>query len=160
MIFVTVGTQLSFDRLVKQAENWALENNYTDIVFQVGSQGYKPLTGRSFEFISGKEADNYFNEASVVIGHAGMGTILSCLSEGKPLVFMPRLYTLNEHRNDHQLATYTKLKYLDGLFPADDELMLNNAINDALKSNSKSHAFNSRAPVEITDYIKSRIYSF
>lgn len=158
MIFVTVGTQLSFDRLIKAAEDWALKNNYADMVFQVGKQGYKPKIGKSFEFLSGKEADDYFNEAAVVIGHAGMGTILSCLSESKPLVVMPRLFTLNEHRNNHQLATYNKLKELGGLFAADDELMLNSAINNALESKSKSCTFTSRAPVEITDYIKSCIY--
>lgn len=158
MIFVTVGTQLSFDRLVKSVEEWALKNNYTDIVFQVGKHGYHPRLGKSVEFFTGKESDEYFRKASIVISHAGMGTILSCLSEGKPLVVMPRLYSLSEHRNDHQLATYMKLKNLNGLFAADDELMLRDAINAALETKNLSHLLNKKAPKELTDYIKSCVY--
>lgn len=158
MIFVTVGTQLSFDRLIKAIEKWAIEQNYSDCVFQVGEQGYRPKIGKVFDFISGKEADEYFNNADVVIGHAGMGTILSCLSEGKPLVVMPRLYSLNEHRNDHQLATYTKLKELAGLHPADDETMLADAINSALAATASQGQLNHIAPPQITDYIKKIVF--
>jgi UDP-N-acetylglucosamine transferase subunit ALG13 len=34
-----------------------------------------------------------------------MGTIISALEVGKPLVLLPRLASMGEHRNDHQLGT-------------------------------------------------------
>ena len=34
-----------------------------------------------------------------------MGTIISALTAGKPLMIMPRRAHLDEHRNDHQWAT-------------------------------------------------------
>lgn len=157
MIFVTVGTQLSFDRLITHVETWALENDYKDIIFQVGERGYKPRVGEVFDFISGRDADEYFNKADVIVGHAGMGTILSCLSEGKPLVVMPRLFSLGEHRNDHQLATYNKLKGLSGLYPADDEKELATEINKALKVKEIQNEFQALAPKEITDYIRGEV---
>jgi UDP-N-acetylglucosamine transferase subunit ALG13 len=43
--------------------------------------------------------------ADAIVAHAGMGTIISALEFGKPLLVMPRLASLGEHRNDHQLAT-------------------------------------------------------
>ena len=44
-------------------------------------------------------------DADAIVAHAGMGTILSALELGKPLLVMPRVAALGEHRNDHQLAT-------------------------------------------------------
>lgn len=157
MIFVTVGTQLSFDRLVKNVEKWALDSSYTDIVFQVGENGYQPSVGIVHEFVSGQKADEYFNKADVIIGHAGMGTILSCLSEAKPLVVMPRLYSLGEHRNDHQLATFSKFVEQPGLFAAEDETKLSEAIEQALKAQYSNSEFSSIAPAELTDYIRKQV---
>jgi UDP-N-acetylglucosamine transferase subunit ALG13 len=44
-------------------------------------------------------------ECSAVVSHAGMGTILTALELGKPILVAPRLGRLAETRNDHQTAT-------------------------------------------------------
>ena len=49
-------------------------------------------------------------KASLIISHAGMGTILSALQKDKPIIVFPRIAALGEHRNEHQLATARKLK--------------------------------------------------
>lgn len=43
--------------------------------------------------------------ASVIVSHAGMGSILTALRYRRPIIIMPRKADLGEHRNDHQLAT-------------------------------------------------------
>ena len=40
-----------------------------------------------------------------MIAHAGMGSIITALELGKPIMVMPRRASLGEHRNDHQVAT-------------------------------------------------------
>ena len=45
------------------------------------------------------------SEADAVVTHAGMGTILTALEFGKPVLVMPRRGELLETRNDHQLGT-------------------------------------------------------
>jgi UDP-N-acetylglucosamine transferase subunit ALG13 len=45
-----------------------------------------------------------------------MGTILTALELGKPILVVPRLGDLNETRNDHQVATAKRL--------AEDDLIL------------------------------------
>ena len=40
----------------------------------------------------------------VVIAHDEMGSIITALEMGKPIVVMPRRAELGEHRNDHQVA--------------------------------------------------------
>lgn len=54
----------------------------------------------------------YFGRARMVIAHAGMGTILSALKQDKPIIIVPRLASLKEHRNDHQIATAMRMDEL------------------------------------------------
>jgi UDP-N-acetylglucosamine transferase subunit ALG13 len=61
-----------------------------------------------------------FRAATVVISHAGIGTILSAQQFGKPLILLPRRHDLGEHRNDHQLATARALDGTPGLHVAWD----------------------------------------
>lgn len=48
--------------------------------------------------------DAHIHEASGIISHAGIGSISMSLSEGKPLLVMPRLKRYGETVNDYQLA--------------------------------------------------------
>jgi UDP-N-acetylglucosamine transferase subunit ALG13 len=56
----------------------------------------------------------------LVVGHAGMGTIIGALEHGKPIVVMPRLSALRETRNDHQVATAKQFEERGVLYRADD----------------------------------------
>ena len=58
-----------------------------------------------FDYLEPDVFNEYFNNADVIIGHAGMGTIIKALENKKKLVVFPRLVKYNEHRNDHQLHT-------------------------------------------------------
>ncbi len=115
MIFVTVGSQLPFDRLVEAVAAWARERNVRDIFFQTGG-GSVDLSGfEHADFVSPAEAASLFQRADVVVSHVGMGTIISCLEQGKPLIALPRTAALGETRNDHQLASARGLADRQGL---------------------------------------------
>ena len=105
MIFVTVGTELPFDRLVKTINTWAKQNREQEVFAQIGEGAWEPDGIKSSPFLAPAEFSNLCSQASVIVAHAGMGTILSALSAGKPLLVMPRLAKLGEHRNEHQSAT-------------------------------------------------------
>ena len=62
--------------------------------------------------------------AKAIVAHAGMGTILTALEMGKPLLVMPRRAALGEHRNDHQLATAHRFAELGRVNVAFDETEL------------------------------------
>lgn len=57
----------------------------------------------------------------MIVAHAGMGTILSALRYGKPILVMPRRASLGEQRNEHQLATASHLARLGKVTVAMDE---------------------------------------
>ncbi len=108
MIFVTVGTQLPFDRMISTIDAWATENKRTDVFAQIGPATYRPTQIRFSEFLRADECRKKIEQASVVIAHAGMGSIITALELGKPIIVMPRRSELGEHRNNHQISTANK----------------------------------------------------
>ena len=108
MVFLTVGTQLPFERLVQSVDKWAGLNPDMPVFAQIGETLYRPKYMEFVERISPAEYAEKFSAARVVVSHVGMGTIISGLENAKPLVLMPRLASLGEHRNDHQLGTARK----------------------------------------------------
>lgn len=131
MIYVTVGTQLPFDRLVMIVEEWAAANG-VPMVAQVGPSKLSFSWADARPFLSPTEAHTHLNEADFVVGHAGMGTILSALELGRPLIIFPRRFALGEHRNDHQMATARKFLGYPGVHVAFDELELKELLSRAL----------------------------
>jgi UDP-N-acetylglucosamine transferase subunit ALG13 len=105
MIFVTVGTQMPFDRLVKVVDQWAGSRARNDVFAQTGNTDREPEHISWVPYLEANEYQRRFDEAKIVIAHAGMGTIIKALQRGKPLLIMPRLERLGEHRNDHQVDT-------------------------------------------------------
>lgn len=121
MIFVTVGTQGPFDRLVRTVDSWAGGVAREDVFAQIGPSEYEP---QSIRFVQSLEPDEFrqlIREASVVISHAGIGTILQVSEAGVPAIVMPRRVALGEQRNDHQWATANRLAELGLVTVARDE---------------------------------------
>lgn len=105
MIFVTVGTQLPFDRLITAVDDWASMHQDIEIVAQIGPSKLQPKYMKFSSFLSPDKADMYFAQASLIVSHAGMGSVLTALKYRKPILIMPRRASLAEHRNEHQMAT-------------------------------------------------------
>lgn len=121
MIFVTVGTDQPFDRMMKVVDRWAGETGRRDIFAQIGEGGWEPCHVPFVHFLEPVEFKSRFAQARLIIGHAGMGTILSALLHGKPILVMPKLARLGEHRNEHQTATAKRMMELGNVNVAFDE---------------------------------------
>lgn len=120
MIFVTVGEQLPFDRLIRTMDQWAAQSNHK-VCAQVGRSVYRPGHIEYKEFLAQGEFGQRLEGAQIIVAHAGMGTIISALEMGKPIIVMPRRASLGEHRNDHQLATAKRFSTLQYVEVAYDE---------------------------------------
>jgi len=111
MIFLTVGTQFPFERLIKAMdEAVALRGVGEEIFAQIGDSAYLP---RNFEFAPRLKKhifDKRIRQASSLIGHAGIGTIITALDNNKPLLVMPRRKKYHEVVNDHQVAVAKKFE--------------------------------------------------
>lgn len=105
MILVTVGGQLPFDRLIRSVDEWAKGAGASDVFAQIGAGEYTPSALQWERFLSPADFLERLKQADAVIGHAGVGTVLTCLELRKPVLVFPRRAQFREHRSDHQLGT-------------------------------------------------------
>ena len=113
MLFLTVGTLFGFDRLVRAVDYAIADGQINDEVFaQIGPGDYKPVNMKFVEVLGKGEFDSTLAASDGLISHAGIGSISAALKSRKPLVVLPRLRSLGEHVNDHQLYTAQKFESL------------------------------------------------
>lgn len=127
MIFLTIGTQLPFDRLVRAVDEWRADRPDAEVFGQIadpGETGYRPLNFEWRAMLSPQDFDEMLDRASLIVAHAGMGSIISALMRGAPAIIMPRRAEFKEHRNDHQIATAKRLGERPGVNVAWDEAEL------------------------------------
>lgn len=157
MIFLTVGTQLPFDRLVRAADAWAGARGRADIFAQIaapGPGGYVPKNFMHTAHVTPQEFEARCRAAPLIIAHAGMGSLITAMTFGKPIVVMPRRGHLGEHRNDHQFATAAKLGDRPGVRVAEDEAALAAAL-DALLAEGAGGAGGGLAPFAQSSLIEA-----
>ena len=109
MIFVTVGAQMPFDRLIEAVDRWAGERGRSDVFAQTGDGTYRPTHIGHVRHLEPQDFRARVVAADFIVAHAGMGSILTALELGKPILVMPRRGHLMETRNDHQVATAKRL---------------------------------------------------
>ncbi|WP_426357592.1 glycosyltransferase [Pseudocolwellia sp. HL-MZ19] len=142
MIFVTVGTQFSFPRLLNAINAWASDNPHEKIVAQTGNTDEKYQHLEEHKFLSTKQYTNYLRQSSLIVGHAGTGTIISALEKCLPCILMVRDYKKNEHRSGHQSSMANYFKDYDGLYfiYSEYELFeLLNCRNELVNAKPKTH---------------------
>ncbi len=123
MILVTVGTQLPFDRFVRIIDQLAPRLD-EEVFAQTGRGNYRPVNMRSQAVVGPIEFEEFIRGCSRIVSHAGIGTIVMAQKHRKPLILFPRLGSLDEHRNDHQLATVRALSGRPGIYSACNEAEL------------------------------------
>ena len=144
MIFVTVGTQGRFDRLIRAIDEWAGRRGGADIFAQTGPSDFRPEHIRSAPFIGADEFRQHAEVASLIVAHAGMGSIITALELGKRIFVMPRRADLGEHRNDHQIATARRLSEQGRILTAMDQKELHEKL-DQLQNPTASERLSSEA---------------
>lgn len=144
MIFVTVGTQLPFDRLIRAMDAWCRESGRGDEGFaQIGraeADTYRPKHIPWAETVSPAEFQERVQAAQLIVSHAGMGSIITAMRFGKPIVIVPRRAEYREHRNDHQLATVKWLGNRPGIYPVLAEAELPAQVQQLLESGAAGGA--------------------
>ncbi|CAH8329400.1 unnamed protein product [Eruca vesicaria subsp. sativa] len=136
LVFVTVGTT-SFDALVKAVVSQNVKDElhkrgYTHLLIQMGRGTYSPtkceggdgsLSVDYFTFSS--SIADYIRSASLVISHAGSGSIFETLKLGKPLIVV-----VNEDLMDnHQCELAQELEERKHLYCARRPLTLHQVLN-------------------------------
>jgi len=125
MIFLTVGTQFPFDRLVRAIDKLKGQGVIRDEIFaQVGRSNYTPENFGVYESLDKSVFDKTVQNASAIISHAGMGSITMALEHKKPMLVMPRLSRYREVVNNHQVGIAQRFSQAGHLIVAMDEAEL------------------------------------
>lgn len=104
MIFVSVGTQkFQMDRLLEEMDRICADGGAQEDVFaQAGCCTYRPAHFESRPFLSSEEMEETIRSCTLLICHAGTGTILAGIRNGKKVIVLPRQSRFGEHVDDHQ----------------------------------------------------------
>jgi UDP-N-acetylglucosamine transferase subunit ALG13 len=154
VIFATVGTQLPFPRLVAALDRIATAHKLAIFVQSSDPNcGCTSITCKAS--LAPAEFDEQVRNASILVGHAGIGTVLTAKKLGKPLIVFPRKASLNEHRNDHQVATARSLEAMNGIHVAWDEESLERLITtpDLEPAGMEHHERRAKLIARIRDFI-------
>ena len=135
MIFVTVGTHTqSFNRLLEEIDRLVGNGTIREkVVAQIGHSSYEPKNIEWVRFTTFEKLNKFYRTARVFVTHGGAGSILNGLSNGKPVIAIPRLKKYDEHVNNHQLDLVKALEKKKKIIAVYDIKDLSNAISLAKK---------------------------
>jgi UDP-N-acetylglucosamine transferase subunit ALG13 len=140
MIFITTGTQAPFSRLVKAMDEIALYFPDKKFIMQAQGVDFEVKNISIVSFLTPEEFNKLFTSATLIVSHAGMGSIIYALTLKKRIVVVPRYASLNEHRNDHQLATAKKMEDMIGIPVVYDITELKSKIDELINQERKAVA--------------------
>ena len=159
MIFVTVGTQLPFERLVAAVDSWSGRRDpRPDVLAQVGSGKADYPNVRCVQSLDGFQYAEEIARARLMIAHAGTGSILTALDRGVPVIVMPRDHLRGEHRDDHQSQTARQLEKMGLVAVAWNEADLPDLIDVELSKPPHNLGPRKRS-TDLVDYLRSYLQS-
>jgi len=105
MILVILGTwRMPFERPLKEIESLIISGVIKEkVVVQAGVTKFPSTHMEVHDFLDKDDFDRLYREASLIITHAGEGSIILGLQYHKKLITIARLTKYNEHIDDHQL---------------------------------------------------------
>lgn len=159
MILVLLGTQHNeFTRLIKEVEKCINTGTIKEkVIVQAGFTKYKSDKMEIFDMISNEELTKYVDEATLIITHGGVGSIIMALEKGKKVIAVPRLHEYGEHVNDHQrqiIKVFSEKKYLIGIENVDE---LEVAIKNIAKFEPVKYENNNQKMINIIENFIEKI---
>jgi UDP-N-acetylglucosamine transferase subunit ALG13 len=154
MIFVSVGThEAPFDRLLRAVYDLGLDE---ELVVQHGPSLLRSEGAVEAEFLSFDEVVNYIRAARAVVMHAGVGSVMLSLANGKRPIVMARLREFGEHVDDHQVELARRLD-ANGLVTLVESA---ESLADALRQGAEPSGQKNNAPwlgTDLAEYLAEQL---
>ena len=152
LIFVTVGTQIPFDRLLKSVEKQIeLGNIKEKVIVQAGVTNFKSDKMEIVSFIPMDEFKKIIEDAKIIICHGGVGTITDGLKNNKVIIACPRLERFNEAKNDHQKQIVENFGNAGFIIPLLDLKDLDKALEKAKTFKPKMYKSNTNNMINLLE---------
>lgn len=154
-IFLTVGSQLPFNRLVEYCERIESQFPKKYKVFYQTCDSQKKIDKVNYiDFLDASGFTQKVKESDIIVTHAGIGSIITSFLYSKYVVVVPREFQYGEHRNDHQLDTANELKHIR---VARDFESFSHAIENYQLEGEESNVFNPDFYSKLENIIKENI---
>lgn len=106
MIFVTTGTsKLPFERFVREVDRLAGAGVFGEdrVLMQYRGSDFQPAHCERVDALDFGEMLQAVEDARLVLGHGGAGTLLLCREAGVPMILVARRAEFGENHDDHQV---------------------------------------------------------
>ena len=157
MVLVLLGTQNnSFNRLLEEIEK-NIEDGLIkeEVIVQAGYTKFESKEMKIFDLIPKERLLEYQEQASLIITHGGVGSIISSIKLGKKVIAVPRLHEFGEHVNNHQIdivRNFNEEGYIIGIEKVKD---LKQAILKAKEFKPRKYEMNNQLMLDlISNYIE------
>jgi UDP-N-acetylglucosamine transferase subunit ALG13 len=154
MILVTIGTSVPFDRLLHAVGRIETAER---IVVQRGNSMWCAAGVECVDFWPYDVLVDYVQRARIVVTHAGVGSILVCLQNGKRPIVAPRLRRFGEAVDDHQLELARRLHEAGVVTLVDDLQLLPRVVADDSEVLSVALEQHRALASELRDYLTQRV---
>ena len=190
MIFVSLGTQdKPFNRIIDyilKLKEEIKELEDIEIIFQIGQtklseeekSKIEKLNEKTnekkvsekinkeeknitvFNMLKPEEMKKYIINSSIVITHAGVGTIMECIENNKDIIVLPRKEENGEHVNNHQEEIAFEMEKNGLLYKVDTyekmkEIVIELIKNSNNKKENKYISNNEKFNGMLIDYLES-----
>ena len=156
-LFVILGTQkFPFHRLVEAVEKIIVNGMFSkeEVLIQSGFTAYKNESVNIIQSVPVEEYTALLKNAQLIITHAGVNSILSCMKLQKDFIIVPRLEQYGEHVNNHQVEIAEVMKSQFDVLVMENTDNLPEFINKARKHVYKQWNPNNKKLLEsISDYL-------
>jgi UDP-N-acetylglucosamine transferase subunit ALG13 len=157
MIFVTVGTnEAPFDRLLLALDGIGADE---ELVVQHGSSSVHPQGATCMKWVPYENLAELIRQARAIVAHAGVGSILTVLANGKRPIVVPRLHRFGEAVDDHQLAFARRLEQAALVTLVEDTTRLAEALRQHSETVSIKLEPDTRLTGDLRNYIQERLAS-
>lgn len=155
MIFVTVGTnEARFDRLLEAV---AELGDAEPIVVQYGASDVRPRNAENVDFLPFDDLVGRVGSARLVVCHAGVGSVMVALANGKRPIVLPRLRRFREAVDDHQLFFARRLDAAGLVTLVEDASALARAVGSAAAQIAASAPGSTALARELRSVIERRV---
>jgi UDP-N-acetylglucosamine transferase subunit ALG13 len=154
MILVTVGTnEAPFDRLLRALDG--RPDDGEELIVQHGPSPVRPPRATCVEFLPYDELVAAIGRARIVVTHAGVGSIMTALANGKRPVVVPRLARFGEAVDDHQLGLGRRLDAEGLVSCAETDVALLRALDEPPEGATLELGASRRLVADLRSYVEA-----
>lgn len=156
MILVTVGTnEARFDRLLRALGD-SQQGGGEELLVQHGPSSVRPPGAKCVDFLPYDELVEAIRRARVVVTHAGVGSIMTALSNGRRPIVVPRLARYGEAVDDHQVGLGRRLAREGLVVCVESEEAIREALDAPPAGAAVELGASARLVADLKAYVESR----